>query len=71
MSHSNLKYISTRLVVSKSKSAFQEAAKKAMKANGYVIIALEGWIVKKFADGRIEKIEELENPNQNNLLILD
>lgn len=71
MSRPIIKYISTRLVTRKSRRAFQEGAKKAMKANGYVIIAHEGWVVKKFEDGRIEKIEELDNQNQDQQLILD
>ncbi|MBP5983914.1 MAG: hypothetical protein KA734_09335 [Fluviicola sp.] len=61
MRKSKLKYISTRLVSNKSKSAFQDGAKRAMLANGYVVIASDGWVVKKFADGKIEKIEQLSD----------
>ena len=32
-----------------------------MLANGYVVIASDGWVVKKFADGKIEKIEQLSD----------
>lgn len=65
-----LKYISTRLVSRKSKRAFQEGAKRAMAANGYVVIVNEGWVVKKFSDGRIEKIEQLSG-TKNLKVILD
>lgn len=66
-----LKYLSTRLVSRKSKSAFKEGARRAMKKNGYLVIVHEGWIVKKFADGRIEKLEALKSDQQSLKLILD
>lgn len=71
MNKLRLKYISTRLVSRKSKSAFQEGSKKAMEVNGYVVIAHDGWVVKKFSDGRIERLEKLDNDIQNLKLILD
>ena len=66
-----IKYISTRMVSRKSRSAFQEGAKFAMRVNGYAIEAHDGWVVKKFSDGRIEKMKELDNNNQDLELILD
>lgn len=71
MKKTRLKYISTRLVINKSRSAFQEGSKRAMEANGYVIIANEGWLIKKFADGTIEKLEQLDNSFTTQNLILD
>lgn len=65
-----LKYISTRLVARKSKIAFQEKARNAMDANGYVVIVNEGWVVKKFADGRVEKIKQLSE-SANLTILLD
>ncbi len=66
-----LKYISTRLVTRKSKSAFQEGARKAMSTNGYVIIAHQGWVVKKYSNGDIERLEKLNVDTQNLEVILD
>lgn len=66
-----LKYISTRLVTQKSKSAFQEGARKAMSTNGYVIIAHQGWVVKKYSNGDIERLEKLNVDTQNLEVILD
>jgi len=71
MRKAKLKYISTRMVSRKSKSAFQEGAKNAMNVNGYVVVAHEGWVVKKYSDGRIERMQELDNNDQNLELILD
>jgi hypothetical protein len=64
-------YITTRLVESKSKKAFKESAEKAMESNGYVIIAFEGWIVKKTADGAIEKLRPIDRNADNLQLVLD
>lgn len=66
-----IKYISTRLVTRKSKSAFQEGARKAMSTNGYVVIAHEGWVVKKYSNGNIERLEELSIDTPNLKVILD
>ena len=66
-----LKYFSTRLVTRKSKSAFQEGARKAMSTNGYVIIAHQGWVVKKYSNGDIERLEKLNVDTQNLEVILD
>ncbi len=60
MSKSEKEYITTRLVESKSKKAFKDGAEKAMKSNGYVIIALDGWVVKKTSNGSIERLEKIE-----------
>jgi hypothetical protein len=65
MKKAKLKYISKRLVSSKSRSAFKEGARNAMKKNGYLIIALDGWLVKKFSDGKIEKLEALNYDKQD------
>ena len=70
MKKSKLKYISTRLVSHKSKSAFQEGARRAMSTNGYIVIVNDGWVVKKFSTGIIEKIEQLSDTH-NLKVILD
>lgn len=69
MKNRNIKYISKRLVSNKSKAAFQEGAKKAMERNGYVIIAQNGWLVKKYSDGTIERLKELEEPETLELVL--
>jgi len=35
------------------------------------VIAEDGWLVKKYADGRIEKISPIERANSNESLVLD
>lgn len=48
---------------------FSKAAAKTMKVMGYNVIVKNGWVVKKFADGRIQKISKLKT--NNNPVILD
>lgn len=59
------------MVERKSRIAFRERAKRAMLANGYVVIVEDGWVVKKYSDGRIEQIKELDTDSQDMDLILD
>ena len=50
-----------RLLVSAAKRGIRKAAEETMQIMGYNVIAQGGWVVKKYADGRIEKIEPI-NP---------
>jgi len=52
-------YLTKRLLVSAAKRGIRKAAAETMQIMGYVIIAQNGWVIKKYADGRIEKIEQL------------
>ena len=52
-------YLTKRTVVSKAQSAGKLAADKAMKTMGFVITSHRGWVVKKYKDGRIEKISQI------------
>ena len=58
-------------MVQKSERAIQEASEKAMETIGYIIVARDGWIVKEYQDGTIERIEELETVDGNQELNLD
>ncbi len=53
-------YLTKRILISATKKGFKQAAKEAMELMGYVVVAMDGWVVKKYADGRIEKISEIE-----------
>ena len=52
-------YLTKRTVVTKAKTAGRVAARKAMVTMGFVITAKSGWIIKKYADGSIEKISKI------------
>lgn len=53
-------YLTKRLLVSAAKRGIREAADETMRIMGHIVIAKDGWIVKKYANGEIEKIEKIE-----------
>lgn len=71
MSKSKIKYISKRLVLRGSKKAFKQAARQAMEENGFVVIAKDGWVVKEFSDGTVEKIEKIDTTTTDFKVVLD
>ena len=46
----------TKLLKDVSQRAFHKAYKNAINKHGYVIMAMNGWIVKKFKNGDIKKL---------------
>jgi hypothetical protein len=64
-------YLTKRRLASAARAGIRKAAKETMKVMGYTVIAHEGWVVKKFEDGRIERISPLETVNPNGSLALD
>jgi len=53
-------YLTKRILISAAKRGIREAADETMRIMGHIVIAKDGWIVKKYANGEIEKIEKLE-----------
>lgn len=64
-------YVSKRLVARGSTRIFKKAASKAMHDNGYVIVAKDGWVVKEFVNGAIERIRRIELSDAGQELLLD
>jgi hypothetical protein len=64
-------YLTKRKLVSAARAGVRKAADETMKLMGYTIIADNGWIVKKYTDGRIEKISPIEPVNTNGSIALD
>lgn len=52
-------YLTKRTVVAKAKTAGKKASAAAMRTMGFVITVQKGWVVKKHADGRIERISTI------------
>ncbi|HEY4110405.1 hypothetical protein [Puia sp.] len=63
-------YLTKRILVSAARSGIRKAAKETMEIMGFVVIVKDGWVVKKYRDGKIEKLERLESP-ENTRLVLD
>jgi hypothetical protein len=53
-------YLTKRIVVSASKKAISKASKETVRVMGHNVIAKDGWIVKKYADGSFEKLQKIE-----------
>jgi len=47
------------LLVSKAKSAGTAAAQDAMELMGFVVTVKDGWVVKQYADGKTEQLQEI------------
>lgn len=64
-------YLTKRLLLRLAKKGFKEAGENAMRRMGYIVIAQDGWVIKKYADGRIEKLSQLETALNDQPIILD
>lgn len=64
-------YLTKRRLASAARNGIRRAAAETMQVMGYTIIAENGWVVKKYADGHIEKISPIETVNTNGTLALD
>lgn len=71
MKKRKIKYISKDMVAQKSRRAFKEGAIRAMDTNGYIVIAHEGWVVRKHSDGNIERMRKLNEEHGHLKVILD
>ncbi len=67
----NSAYLTKRVLVNKSEKAIQKASEKAMETVGYIVVARDGWVVKEYQDGTVERIEVLETADGNQELTLD
>jgi hypothetical protein len=64
-------YLTKRVVVRATKKGMKIASRETMETMGYNVIALNGWVVKKYKDGTIEPIEEIKTPAHPGSLSLD
>jgi hypothetical protein len=52
-------YLTKRRLLRAAQSGIQQAAIETMNVMGYTVVVNRGWVVKKFADGTIEKLERV------------
>lgn len=55
-------YLTKRMVIGAAKSGVKAAAKETMAVMQYTIVVENGWVVRKNADGTIEKLEPVDQP---------
>jgi hypothetical protein len=58
-------YLTKRVTLSKAKAAGKKAASEAMRTMGFVVIAENNVIVKKYADGTTEAIGLISSGDQS------
>ena len=56
-------YLTKRILLSAAKSAGKKAELNAMLVMGHIVTVQDGWVIKKFRDGTIERIKALEPLN--------
>lgn len=64
-------YLTTRMLVRAANSAVRDAAEETLKIMGYNVVVMNGWVVKKYADGKVERIEKLQPVTQPAKSLLD
>ncbi len=64
-------YLTKRILTKAARTGFTNAAANTMQVMGYNVIVHRGWVVKKYADGRIEKIKKLDKTNSRTAIALD
>ena len=63
-------YLTKRILVRAARLGVRQAAAETMAVMGFNVVAHDGWVVKRFQDGRIERITPIK-PAENNEVILD
>lgn len=56
--------LTKKILIEAASEGFSIAAAKTMKVMGYNVIVKDGWVVKKHADGRVEKISKLKSTHK-------
>ena len=64
-------YLTKRRLASAARRGIRIAAANTMSVMGYTVVAHEGWVVKKYSDGTIEKISPLAKQEENSTISLD
>jgi len=64
-----LVYFSTRVLKRAVAKGTKSVASKAMALVGYTVKELDGWVVKEYKDGSIEKISKIEKASPNKLVL--
>jgi hypothetical protein len=67
----NKTYLTKRRLSSAASAGIRLAAARTIRVMGYTIVAENGWIVKKYPDGRVLKIKKLAKQKKNLRFVLD
>ena len=51
--------LTKRTIVQRARFAGRRAALRAMRVMGFVVTIEDGWVIKKFKDGKIERVSKI------------
>jgi|GEM_PF-1298877 len=60
-------YLGKRELKRAASKGVREASKQAMEVAGFVVTVVDGWLVRKYKDGRIEQLEKLPTVDESKL----
>lgn len=63
--------LTKRIVVRAGGNAVRKASARAMALEGFVVKAEEGWIVRHYADGRVERLKRISTVKRPSKIVLD
>jgi hypothetical protein len=66
-----LVYLTTRALKRAIAKGTKNERSEALSLLGYTVIEKEGWVVKEFADGHIERISKIAKVKRRSRLVLD
>lgn len=64
-------YLTKRILTVAAKNGFTQAAEETVAVMGFNVVVHEGWVVRKYADGRIERMNKLAKTKLTKSLVLD
>jgi len=60
-------YLTKRILIQRARAGIKKAEKEAMLIAGYLVVAEDGWVVKKYKDGTVERIKKIATVSNENL----
>lgn len=63
--------LTKRVVVRAGGNAVRKASARAMELEGFIVKADNGWVVRHYADGRIERLKRISTVKPTSKIVLD
>jgi hypothetical protein len=64
-------YLTTRILERALRKATRNLTEDAMKRMGYIVTVVDGWVVKKYPDGKSERLSKLPKVKTPKKIALD
>ena len=65
----NSEYLTKKLLIRATSKGFKEASANAMSVAGSIVIVKNGWVVRKFKNGKEERIEKVHKSSTRTLAL--